>query len=248
MRQPRVGNRRASAPRVGTLPLYVALLAAPIAAAFTGAAQAQSAQSEQPGDPTEPMQLALSPAERAVQAHRALLGLDASPPPRFTRTELPVTGLQAGAGSTVASSGIAGPALQPASVRMSDVSYRWWISRGRVDWGVGFGATAVTAQPLGAAPGAPPITLGSSPSLTVGMRYRTSPHSTVFADASSTPGLGLHSGDAYIGKVGVEWKPASLASRWNVSYGGIGWRLNSDSRMTLRVRSGGVGLYMRSRF
>ena len=111
-------------------------------------------------------------------------------------------------------------------------------------------------MPLGTSPSAAPgptldnstILLASAPSLTVGMRYRASPQSTLFADAAGTRGLGFNSGDAYLGKVGVEWNPASAAARWHIAYGGIGWKLSADSRMTLRIRSGGIGLYMRSQF
>jgi len=146
--------------------------------------------------------------------------------------------------------------VQPDSARLSDVSVRYWLSRGRTDVGFGIGTLTLTATPLGMPPSAAPgptldnstILLASAPTLTVGMRYRASPQSTLFADAAGTRGLGLNGGDAYLGKVGVEWKPASFSSRWNIAYGGIGWKLSSDSRMTLRIRSGGVGLYMRSQF
>jgi len=145
--------------------------------------------------------------------------------------------------------------VQPDSARLSDISYRYWLSNGRTDFGFGIGTLSLTARPLGALPSAAPgpaltdstILLASAPTLTVGMRYRTSPRSTVSADAAGTRGLGQN-GDAYLGKVGVEWKPASLSSRWNIAYGGIGWKLSSDSRMTLRIRGGGIGLYMRSQF
>ena len=175
------------------------------------------------------------------------IGLNGSP--RVTRVDLAV--------ATPSSSVLTGAqSLQPDSARLSDVSYRFWVSRGRADLGVGVGALTLTAQPLGAAPSAAPsatldnptILLASAPSLTVGMRFRASPESTLFADASGTRGLGLNNGDAYLGKVGIEWKPVSLASRWNIAYGGIGWRLSADSRMTLRIRGGGLGLYMRSQF
>jgi hypothetical protein len=146
--------------------------------------------------------------------------------------------------------------VQPDSARLSDISYRYWLTRGRTDFGFGIGTLSLTARPLGAPPSAAPgptladstILLASAPTLTVGMRYRASPRSTVFADAAGTRGLGQNGGDAYLGKVGVEWKPASLSSRWNIAYGGIGWKLSSDSRMTLRIRGGGIGLYMRSQF
>jgi len=178
------------------------------------------------------------------------IGLNGAP--RVTRVDLPV-GLPSAAPGGAQS-------LQTDSVRLSDISYRFWISRGRADLGFGVGALALTAQPLGSAPTAAPsaapngaldsqtILLASAPSLTVGMRFRASPQSTFFADASGARGLGPNNGDAYLGKVGVEWKPAPFASRWNIAYGGIGWRLSSDSRMTLRIRRGGLGLYMRSQF
>jgi len=174
------------------------------------------------------------------------IGLNGSP--RITRVDLAVG---------TPSAGFAGmPALRPDSARLSDISYRFWVSRGRADLGIGIGTMALTAQPMGTAPSAAPgaasdnpsIVLASAPALSVGMRFRASPQSTVFADASGIRGLGANNGDAYLGKVGVEWKPTSFASRWNIAYGGIGWRLNADSRMTLRIRRGGLGLYMRSQF
>jgi hypothetical protein len=174
------------------------------------------------------------------------IGLNGSP--RVTRIDLAV-----GNPSTAP---IGGQNLQPDSTRLTDVSRRFWISRGRTDLGIGVGAMTLTAQPLGAPPSAAPNTtldgapvlLASAPALSVGMRFRTSRESTVFADASGARGFGPNNGDAYLGKVGVEWKPVSFVQRWNIAYGGIGWRLSADSRMTLRIRGGGLGLYMRSQF
>jgi hypothetical protein len=175
------------------------------------------------------------------------VGLNGSP--RVTRIDLAV-----GNPSTAP---IGGQSLQPDGTRLTDVSRRFWISRGRTDLGIGVGAMALTAHPLGAQPSAAPnttldnstILLASAPSLSVGMRFRASRESTVFADASGARGFGPNNnGDAYLGKVGVEWKPTSFVQRWNIAYGGIGWRLSADSRMTLRIRGGGLGLYMRSQF
>jgi len=175
-------------------------------------------------------------------------GISLNGSPRVTRADLATGTPSASVGAV--------QYLQPDSARLSDISYRLWVSRGRADLGIGVGALALTAQPLGTRPTAAPdanlanrtILLSSSPSVTLGMRFRASPESTVFADASGARGFGPDNGDAYLGKVGVEWKPASLASRWNIAYGGIGWRLSSDSRMTLRIRGGGIALYMRSQF
>ncbi len=190
-----------------------------------------------------------SGADDAIRPLATTYGVALNGSPRVTRVDLAVP-----TPSSYALTGVQG--LQPDSARLSDVSYRFWVSRGRTDLGVGVGALTLTARPLGDTPSAAPsatldngtILLASVPSLTVGMRFRASPESTLFADASGTRGLGLNNGDAYLGKVGIEWKPASLASRWNIAYGGIGWRLSADSRMTLRIRGGGLGLYIRSQF
>jgi len=190
-------------------------------------------------------------ADDADDADRPLaagygIGLNGSP--RVTRVDLAV--------GNPSIAPIGGQSLQPDSTRLLDVSRRFWITRGRTDLGIGVGAMALTAQPLGAPPSAAPnttldnstILLASAPSLSVGARFRASRESTVFADASAARGFGPNNGDAYLGKVGVEWKPTSFVSRWNIAYGGIGWRLSADSRMTLRIRGGGLGLYMRSQF
>jgi hypothetical protein len=132
----------------------------------------------------------------------------------------------------------------------SELSYRWWASSGRADLGVGLGTLTYVVRPTGSVPGlagddgARAIAAGTV--LTMGMRYRTSARSAVFADASGVRGAGFDSGDAVVGKVGLEFKAAQ--SRWNVSYGGLGFKLAGDARMTLRLRRGGFGIYMRSAF
>ena len=90
------------------------------------------------------------------------------------------------------------------------------------------------------------VALASSPSLSVGLRRRTTATSTVFADATGSRSIGVSGIDTYSGKVGVEWKKAE--SRWSVAYSGLGLRLSSESRMIVNLRKGGVGIYMRSQF
>jgi hypothetical protein len=68
----------------------------------------------------------------------------------------------------------------------------------------------------------------------------------VFADAASWRGSGIDGGDAVAGKVGIEFKSAQ--SRFNIAYGGLGLKLAGDARMTLRMRRGGLGIYMRSTY
>ena len=133
---------------------------------------------------------------------------------------------------------------------ISEISSRWWFSTGRTDVGFGVGSVALMARPtLGVSAddaATAGIALASSPSLSVGIRRRTSSVSTVYADATRSYNIGLNGIDTYSGKVGVEWKSAE--SRWSVAYSGLGLRLSSESRMTVNLRRGGLGIYMRSQF
>jgi hypothetical protein len=132
----------------------------------------------------------------------------------------------------------------------TEVGYRWWISRGRADLGLGLGTLAYSVRPItgaaGLLPEAPANVVGSGTVLTLGMRYRTSDRSSLFADAASWRGAGIGGGDGVAGKVGIEFKSAQ--SRFNIAYGGLGLKLAGDARMTLRMRRGGLALFMRSTF
>lgn len=132
----------------------------------------------------------------------------------------------------------------------TELGYRWWLSKGRADLGLGLGTLAYVRRPIGGMPerGADgdATVLASGTVLTLGMRYRTSARSAVFADAAGWHGAGLNGSDAVVGKVGIEFK--SARSRWNIAYGGLGLRLAGDARMTLRVRRGGLAIYMRRSF
>ncbi len=133
----------------------------------------------------------------------------------------------------------------------AEIGYRWWISRGRADLGFGLGTIAYAIRPVGSTAGlvpeAPANVVGSGTVLTLGMRYRTSDRSSVFADAASwRGGSGFDASDRVAGKVGIEFKSAQ--SRFNIAYGGLGVKLAGDARMTLRMRRGGLGIYMRTKF
>lgn len=132
----------------------------------------------------------------------------------------------------------------------TELGYRWWLSKGRADLGLGLGTLAYVRRPTGSLSGLDPdrdaTVLASGTVLTLGMRYRTSARSAVFADAAGWHGTGPIGSDAVAGKVGIEFK--SARSRWNVAYGGLGLRLAGDARMTLRVRRGGFTISMRRSF
>ena len=173
------------------------------------------------------------PASASVAAAVALPGAGSNDAPRLIRNDDPTEARRSAPGYRS---------------ETTELGYRWWLSNGRADLGLGVGTLVYVARPIGSLPGLGAdnaTVLASGTVLTLGMRYRTSARSAVFADAASWYGAGLN-GDAVVGKVGLEFKTAK--SSWNVAYGGLGLTLPGDARMTLRVRHGGLGLYMRSSF
>jgi hypothetical protein len=142
------------------------------------------------------------------------------------------------------------PSTPGYSSEVSESSYRWWKSSGRADVGFGLGTITYLERPTGVFQGpglandnGTVATTGTV--LTLGMRYRTSAHSAVYADAAGVRGPGI-TGDGVVGKVGIEFKAAQ--SRFNINYGGLGMKFAGDTRMTLRLRRGGLGVYMRRSF
>jgi hypothetical protein len=83
------------------------------------------------------------------------------------------------------------------------------------------------------------------PSFSVGLRQ---PVSTPSAPASSLldRSLGSAKTDTYLSKVGVEWKPAE--ARLQFLREGLGFRLDGNDRMTVRLRKGVLGVYMQRKF
>lgn len=163
----------------------------------------------------------------------------ATDPPTWVRSELSISG-------------------DPASVaqqgEFSELGYRWWVSRGRADVGIGVGAVIRSADVAGASRVLPvhsfgrdlnTTRFGSTQIMTLGMRYRSSEHAVLFADAARVHGVRPDGRDV-IGKVGIEFK--SSKSAFNIAYGGLGMRLAADTRMTLRIRKGGLVIGMRHTF
>lgn len=134
---------------------------------------------------------------------------------------------------------------------VSGVSLRWWKSVGPaatgLDVGLGLGTVGYLVRPpVQGATDSSASLANPSPLLTVGMRYRTSERSAVYADTSSARGFAANGHDAYTAKVGMEWKSASSPVR--LMQGGLGMQLDGGGRMMLRVRKGTVGVYLRSAF
>ena len=126
------------------------------------------------------------------------------------------------------------------SAEIDSNSYRVSLSRGKLDLGVGFDAPAgAGTRAVRSVDPAGPI-VPALPSLSVGLRSVTagSPLNSLIARASAdgaTP--------AATQRVGLEWKPAQSSV---FVRGGL--RLTGDERVTMKVRSGRVGLYMKRTF
>jgi hypothetical protein len=130
---------------------------------------------------------------------------------------------------------------------LAGVNYRVWLTKGRADVGVGVGTLGyIQPGPDGRVEG--PVSLaGSTPTVSVGLRYRVTPQSAVYADASGARGLGLEPNAGYVNtKVGLEWKPAK--SRFGFDSGALGVRFDSGYRLTMKARSGGLAVYLRGQF
>ena len=160
-----------------------------------------------------------------------------NPSPRLTRVQV-----SADAALLRANAAAAG-----ASTQLVGVSYRWWVSHGRADVGVGIGTLGYRVTPFGALSDDPRISTGAAPMVSVAWRYRVSDQSVLHADASSARGLAVNGGDGYFTKIGVEWK-AKPESRWGLDGSSLGLQLDSGLRMSMRLKKGGVGFYLRSKF
>jgi len=160
-----------------------------------------------------------------------------NPAPRLTRVQV----------SADASLLRANAAAAGASTQLVGVSYRWWISHGRSDVGVGVGTLGYRVTPIGALADDPRIRTGATPMLSVGWRYRVSDQSVLHADALSARGLAVNGGDGYFTKIGVEWK-AKPESRFGLDGSSLGLQFDSGLRMSIRLKKGGVGFYLRSKF
>lgn len=133
---------------------------------------------------------------------------------------------------------------------LGGVQARLWLSHGRTAVGMGVGTLGyvrrgvpATAAPVSA--DAPVGLTGATPTVSLGMRYRMTRDSAVFADAMGAHALPPAGG--YINtKVGMEWKPAS--SRFGLDGGALGMQFDSGYRLSLKARRDGIRVYLRGQF
>ena len=133
---------------------------------------------------------------------------------------------------------------------LTELSYQRWAIHGRAEVGVGVGSLMLLDRPngmqLGRVAEGPTPGSSSATMLMLGLRYRATAQSSIYADAAHVRGLGLEGEDRVVSKVGIELKAAQ--SDWKIAYGGLGFRLAGDARMTLKVRRGGLSIAMRRAF
>jgi hypothetical protein len=131
--------------------------------------------------------------------------------------------------------------------QMAAVDVRWWLLRGPASVRLGVGTLQLLHPVTEALPQPGAEALPLAPTVSVGMSVLMTRRSALYADASSAVGLPADSGLGYMRtKVGLEWKPAK--SRLGLDEGRVGIQFDSGYRLSLRVRRGGVGVYLRGQF
>jgi hypothetical protein len=134
---------------------------------------------------------------------------------------------------------------------LSAVEVQHWVGNGRAGIGAGVGGVTIVDRPTGMTPGrfsdsGGAVSAVSGATLMLGLRYRTTQDSSIYASATHLSGLGLASEDRIVSKVGVEFKAAQ--SHFKIDYGGLGMHFAGDTRMTLKLRRSGVAVGMRRSF
>lgn len=146
---------------------------------------------------------------------------------------------------------LAGESTERASAQRWSVSfetspsrYRLSLSRGALDLGMRFDVRPELGRSLDSRfDGAAPL-LSTLPALSLGLRSvssRTDPGASSLLERA----VGRGAAETYERKVGLEWKPAP--SRLFLQQG-LGIRLDGDDRVTMRLKKGSLGIYMRSDF
>ncbi|KQV91659.1 hypothetical protein [Rhizobacter sp. Root1221] len=129
---------------------------------------------------------------------------------------------------------------------MGGVTYRWWVTRGASNFGVGFGTFGYVV-PSPEAGGPQTLAYGSSV-LMVGYRLQVNPRSTLFADAFGARRFDADTTDRISTKVGVEWKARSNKFGLDGASRSLAFQLDSGYRMSLKVRRNGIGVYVKGQF
>jgi hypothetical protein len=113
-----------------------------------------------------------------------------------------------------------------------------------VDVGSGLGSIGYVAHPRHTAAEPAPMPGSNVVTASAVMRYRGMEQPAVYAEA--TGGASLRHGGTPLTTAGMDLKAS--ASPLSLVRGGLGLQIDNSSRMTLQLRKGRIGLYMRSAF
>jgi hypothetical protein len=134
------------------------------------------------------------------------------------------------------------PLRWSASGEPSDAGYRLSLARGGVDVSLDFQRRLASARTIDARfdSAAPAGTM--LPALSFGLRNVSAP---VAASSLVDRTLGSGTEAPVVSRVGIEYKPAQSQVFLNH---GLGFRLGGDDRLTMRLRKGSLGVYLKRTF
>jgi hypothetical protein len=133
------------------------------------------------------------------------------------------------------------PSRWSANGEPSEAGYRWSLARGGLDVGLDFQRRVAAARSADARvdSAAPPGTM--LPALSFGVRNVSAPVPASLVDRT----VGAATALPYVSRMGIEYKPAQSQVFLNQ---GLGFRLAGDDRLTMRLRKGSLGIYMKRTF
>ena len=137
------------------------------------------------------------------------------------------------------------PLRWTSSAQWTGGKYQWSASRGALDIGMRFDAPGGAGRPFDFRTEASGPLASPLPAITLGLRHVSSGQ-PLAASSLLVRATGATRPDSYVSKVGVEWKPAE--SNVNFIREGLGFRLDGNDRMTVRLRKGVLGIYMHRKF
>lgn len=140
---------------------------------------------------------------------------------------------------------LASPARWITNAEYSGSRYRWSLSRGALDFGLGFDTSSsphVAARETRLDATGPYVS--TLPAVSVVLRTVANPAPTAGSLLERAASTGAASSGTR--SVGIEWKPAQ--SQLLFLRQGLGIRLSGDDRLTMRLRNGTLGIYMRRDF
>jgi hypothetical protein len=184
----------------------------------------------------------------AVLATLALAGLALA----FAAVDVAFAGEAAGATEVAIAAapepGVIEPDLPAALPRwstaseFSDGNYKWSLSRGGLDLGLGFDTPGrVRSVPTTPLDSTGPF-VQTLPTVSLGLRsVEVAPGGSWLRQLA-----GAEAGSSLTHRIGIEWKPAE--SQLMFVREGLGMRLSGDDRLTMRLRKGTLGIYMKRQF